>query len=199
MVAPEASSQAPSAPDTPMAATAGMVVTEINTPTNAPALASVSDNVPATPASSATTPESTDGFTMIGRVLEESDRGDEGGDDEEHEEADGQHRLVTHLRVDLFPHRGIRPVAGHAPFGGVGGLAHHDVDVLEGDRTLPVHADRPQPRDDGVHALAHHVGQNEIAGRIEGGAAKDDEVAGRRIGADQVHNVLGARRGRHDA
>ncbi len=54
---PTASLQAPYTSETPTSAAAGMVVTEMNTPVSAVALASVRDTTPTRPASTATTTE----------------------------------------------------------------------------------------------------------------------------------------------
>ena len=49
-IAPRQSAQLPRAAATPMLAAAGIVVTEISTPTSAPDLAEVSESIPAAPA-----------------------------------------------------------------------------------------------------------------------------------------------------
>ena len=59
-----ASPQSPQARQTAKVPTAGIVVTEMNTPTSGPDFAVVSDSVPATPARQATTKDQPSGRTM---------------------------------------------------------------------------------------------------------------------------------------
>ena len=63
-IAPRQSAQLPSAAATPMLAAAGIVVTEISTPTRAPDLAEVSESIPAAPAKQATMNEKASGLEM---------------------------------------------------------------------------------------------------------------------------------------
>src|SRR3954452_18090254 len=63
-IAPRQSAQLPSAAATPMLAAAGIVVTEISTPTRAPDLAEVSESIPAAPAKQATSTEKVSGLAM---------------------------------------------------------------------------------------------------------------------------------------
>src|SRR5215213_6069934 len=63
-IAPRQSDQLPSAAATPMLAAAGIVVTEIRTPTKAPDLAEVSERTPAAPANAATMKENVSGSAM---------------------------------------------------------------------------------------------------------------------------------------
>src|ERR1044072_8694945 len=63
-IAPRQSAQLPSAAATPMLAAAGIVVTEISTPTSAPDLAEVSERTPAAPAKTATMKENSSGSAM---------------------------------------------------------------------------------------------------------------------------------------
>src|SRR5881394_2711465 len=63
-IAPRQSDQSPKAAATPIAAAAGIVVTEISTPISAPDLAEVSESIPATPAKKATMKEKVLGSEM---------------------------------------------------------------------------------------------------------------------------------------
>ena len=63
-IAPRQSDQFASAAATPMLAAAGIVVTEISTPTRAPDLAEVSESMPAAPAKQATRNEKSFGLAM---------------------------------------------------------------------------------------------------------------------------------------
>ncbi len=63
-IAPTHSDRSPSAAATPMFAAAGIVVTEISTPTSAPDLVLVSERTPANPARNATMKLNWSGFEM---------------------------------------------------------------------------------------------------------------------------------------
>ena len=63
-IAPRQSSQFPSAAATPILDAAGIVVTEISTPTRAPDLSEASESIPAAPAKMATMNENSSGLAM---------------------------------------------------------------------------------------------------------------------------------------
>jgi hypothetical protein len=72
-----------------------------------------------------------------------------------------------------------------------------EVDLEDGDRALPLHAEVAQVAQDDRRLLAREVDEDEIALRPAGGAREVDEVAGGRLVVEQPEDIVG-QRARHD-
>jgi hypothetical protein len=123
---------------------------------------------------------------------------DHGREDHEGAVGEGEGGLLVGGLGQLLPQDGVGALARGLLLGLLRAGGQRQVDVLDGDRAVPVDAEPAQPVQQLVPGLAGDIAEDQVPGGLAGRAGEYDQVGGAHRALDQLdHGVRPVRRSDH--